>query len=522
MKNKAGRICNLLSFASRPYNFRPYQKFQKELPLKKISILVQAIKYFAKKFHPRSRTRKWILRVKRRKHFFRVRPLWKYFNSSLRLRVINQRIKQKLSTIHRRHRSKNRNVVVEHVQFSADVRMKLFLLFPRKIDRLGETKWQTPKRTSHRKITKNTMPNKSVSLYYKFQNSYPKPTLRPSLLPVKILEKSIQITPKTDIRSFSTRSAIAKKRLHVVHSYQKKLPRGWKTDYQFIAKYVKTKGSLTVRRQVVKRDKRNRRFGRVTGLHKTGRTKRYPFKRWEWRFPRWKNFPRLRMDQPANQWAGSNLFPYRLYRRPHQPYRRRKPWEQKKHKKLRLIRQKSKWGRLLRRSEFITLQNRYFQVYSQFYGLTSLTQLRAQNVHFRRSATLRHPKLSLALTHFNQQLDVSLCHLRLAPTLQMARLLIRQGYIRVNGEQIWTPRKKVQIWDLVQITAESDYFFGKYWSSRNKYQSRLYRQPQGRFKNIHPKKVVLPFGFSTRHSRITDLPRHDCLSWREFGRLLLI
>jgi ribosomal protein S4 len=110
-----------------------------------------------------------------------------------------------------------------------------------------------------------------------------------------------------------------------------------------------------------------------------------------------------------------------------------------------LIRQKSKWGRLLRRSEFITLQNRYFQVYSQFYGLTSLIQLRVQNLHFRRSATSRHSKLSLALTHFNQQLDVSLCHLRLAPTLQIARLLIHQGYIRVNGAQVWTPRKRVQV-----------------------------------------------------------------------------
>jgi hypothetical protein len=58
MRNKVGRICDLLSFASRPYNFRPYQKFQKELPFKKVPVLVQAIKYFAKKFHPRRRTRK--------------------------------------------------------------------------------------------------------------------------------------------------------------------------------------------------------------------------------------------------------------------------------------------------------------------------------------------------------------------------------------------------------------------------------------------------------------------------------
>ena len=75
----------------------------------------------------------------------------------------------------------------------------------------------------------------------------------------------------------------------------------------------------------------------------------------------------------------------------------------------------------------------------------SVTQLRSQNLHFRRSAASRHSKLSLTLTQLDQQLDVSLCRLRLAPTLQVARLLIRQGYIRVNGEQIRTPGKKVQV-----------------------------------------------------------------------------
>jgi hypothetical protein len=121
----------------------------------------------------------------------------------------------------------NRNVTIEQVQSSAGVRMKLFSLFPRKIDRLGETKWQTSKRTSYQVTTRNIMPNKSILPYYKFQNSYSSPTLHPSLLPAKTLKKSIQITPKTDTRSFSTRStAPAKKRLHVVHPYQKRLPRG--------------------------------------------------------------------------------------------------------------------------------------------------------------------------------------------------------------------------------------------------------------------------------------------------------
>lgn len=520
IRKKEGLIRELFSFALRSSNFGPYQKFQKKRPF-----IFRAIQYFYKKFR-RSRyssARKWITRTKKRNHFFRSRTPWKHFNRLLKLRVGNQRIKQKFSAIHRRHRSNNKNFMVAQVHSNANVRTKFFSLFSRKINWLGKTKRPPSKRTSQHKTTKIITPTKSISLDYKFQNPYPNPRPHVSLLPAKAIKKSIPITPKADIRSFSTWSAVpAKKRLHFSHSPPKRLPRGWKTDYHFIAKYVKTKGHLTVLRQITRRDKRNRRFGRITGSHKARRSKRYPFKRWKWRFPRWKNFPRLRMDAPANQWAGSDLFPYRLYRRPQQPYRRRKPWEQKKHKRLRLIRQKSKWGRLLRRSEFITLQNRYFQVYSQFYGLASLTQLRAQNLHFRRSAIARHPKLSLALTHFNQQLDVSLCRLHLAPTLQIARLLIRQGYIRVNGEQIWTPRKKVQVWDLVQITAESDYFFGKYWYSRNKYQRYLYRQPQGRFKNVHPQKVVLSFGFFTRHSRITDLPRHDRLSWREFGRLLLI
>jgi hypothetical protein len=34
--------------------------------------------------------------------------------------------------------------------------------------------------------------------------------------------------------------------------------------------------------------------------------------------------------------------------------------------------------------------------------------------------------------------------------------------------------------------------------------------------------MVLSFGFFTRYARISDLPRHGRLTWREFGRLLLI
>jgi hypothetical protein len=75
---------------------------------------------------------------------------------------------------------------------------------------------------------------------------------------------------------------------------------------------------------------------------------------------------------------------------------------------------------------------------------------------------------------------------------------------------------------LVQITLESDYFFGKYWYSRNKYQRHLFRQSRNRFKHVYPQKLTLPFGFFTWHPRVTDLPRFNLLSWREFGRLLLI
>jgi hypothetical protein len=74
----------------------------------------------------------------------------------------------------------------------------------------------------------------------------------------------------------------------------------------------------------------------------------------------------------------------------------------------------------------------------------------------------------------------------------------------------------------VQITRESDYWFGKYWYSRNTYHRYLYRRRLEKFKHVYPQKLVLPYGFFTRPPRVTDIPRGDRLSLREFGRLLLI
>jgi hypothetical protein len=57
-RNKVTLMRNLLSFASRPLNFRPYQKFQKKVPFKKLTFFLQAIKYRVKKFRRSCRARK--------------------------------------------------------------------------------------------------------------------------------------------------------------------------------------------------------------------------------------------------------------------------------------------------------------------------------------------------------------------------------------------------------------------------------------------------------------------------------
>jgi ribosomal protein S4 len=254
--------------------------------------------------------------------------------------------------------------------------------------------------------------------------------------------------------------------------------------------------------------------------------RRYGFKRWKFRFPKWKFRPRRYWNSSkssgVSDWQFLDISSYRLYRRPHQPYRRRKPWAVKKHKGLRLIYQKTQPGHLLEPKDRLVLQQRYSQVYTKFYGNTKLHQIKERALHFRRLAKRRCSKNAAALSWYELRLDVSLCRLNLAPTIKIARLLISQGYVRVNGTQILTPEKRLTAWDVVQITLQSTYFFGKYWYCRNRYQRYLFKHRSNNFTNTFQHKAVLPYGFFTRPPRLTDLPRRDKITWEEFGRLLLV
>jgi ribosomal protein S4 len=148
-------------------------------------------------------------------------------------------------------------------------------------------------------------------------------------------------------------------------------------------------------------------------------------------------------------------------------------------------------------------------VYTKFYGNMDLHHVRERALHFRRLAKTRLSKTAAALSWYELRLDVSLCRLKLAPTIKIARILIAQGYIRVNGTQIRTPEKRLAAWDVVQITVQSIYFFGKYWYSRNRYQRYLFRQRYNNFTNTFQHPAVLPYGVFTRTPRLTDLPRRD-------------
>jgi hypothetical protein len=100
--------------------------------------------------------------------------------------------------------------------------------------------------------------------------------------------------------------------------------------------------------------------------------------------------------------------------------------------------------------------------------------------------------------------------------------LIAQGYVRINGTQTLTSERRLAVWDVVQITLQSTYFFGKYWYSRNRYQRYLFKQRFNNVTNSFLHRAVLPYGFFTRPLHLIDLPRRDKITWEEFGRLLLI
>jgi ribosomal protein S4 len=428
----------------------------------------------------------------RRRTYRRMRPQWKHNSSSFKLRLLQLLRKQKLYAFSCKKPIKAPTTTFVQTPFSIAGYSHLTTC----VDHRSRLKTFS---LAMKPVNKVTPTLNSKNIYSKLPSTIQHEYFRSNLVTQKTFfllnNKSIQ--SKNVGRSFSTWARITPKK----RSYIRSLPRtAAKKTPPLSNKYI------TPQRRP----------------HFRVKKKPFTFKRWKWRFPRWKRFPRLKKSLPRIYWQTQDLFPYRLYRRPHQPYRHRKPWQQKKNIRLRLLRQKTKWGRLLRRSEFITLQRRYFQIYSNFYGPLKSRQLKKSALHFRRSSNPHHSNLTGALTWFDHHLDVALCRTRLAPTLKVARLLINQGYVRVNGVQTRNIHKRVQSWDLVQITLESDYFFGKYWYSRNKYQRHLYKQTKNRFKHVHPKKLILPFGFFTRYPRLTDLPRYDRLSWHEFGRLLLI
>ena len=488
--------------------------------------------------------RRFLLRnnytIKRR--YYRAKPGWKYPRRAILLRLPYSFKRSKSRYTSHRYWITSRTIKQTASFFRPSIQFKfLFLLNQkvllnreRKLRELDLTLIQRSNKILKTLINRNYQ-NQKTYLAQKATASLPKvgaKSLAPEKAEGKRISKRFELLTsplKKGTRGFSTLSRLIPKKIRRV---SRRVLRAHRTLPSFTDSRRRTKP----RPWVVKKSKRNpllhvkrkskwkdKKWASKTGTkHRNVKKFQRGFKRWKWRFPRWKRYPRLRGDWQPTRWQAMDLFPYRLYRRPHQPYRRRKPWQQKKHKRLRLLRQKTQRGRLLRRSEFLTLQKRYFQVYSNFYGHLTLRQLRKHALHFRNSSVSRTSRLSQALTWFDNRLDVTLCRLRLAPTLQIARLLVLQGYARINGDQVRIPEKRVSVWDLVQITLESEYFFGKYWYSRNRYQRHLYRQPRNRFKHVHPQKLVLPFGFLTRSPRLTDLPRYNRLSWQEFGRLLLI
>jgi ribosomal protein S4 len=81
----------------------------------------------------------------------------------------------------------------------------------------------------------------------------------------------------------------------------------------------------------------------------------------------------------------------------------------------------------------------------KFYGDAKLRQIKKCAAHFRRLTKTRCSKTVAALSWYELRLDVSLCRLKLAPTIKIARLLIAQGYVRINGTQTLTSERRLAV-----------------------------------------------------------------------------
>lgn len=247
---------------------------------------------------------------------------------------------------------------------------------------------------------------------------------------------------------------------------------------------------------------------------------------WKYRRSRWKRFEHYRRFSlwrwnNLGKWASFQLYPYKIYRRIHQPFRFSKAKQLKKNKWFRLLNKGQEQGFAINRQVRLRNQQLYTRLYSFFYGFSRPKQIAERSRHFLRLKGSTPHKRNIWLSWLERRLDVVLCRIRLAPTINVARILITRGYIWVNKKQETNPHKRVALWDVVEIN-RNNLAFLRYWYLRNRFQRHAFKYKGLGYRYFQKQKAALPFGFMVKNPFDLDVPKKDLTSVREVERLFLL
>jgi len=366
--------------------------------------------------------------------------------------------------------------------------------------------------------------------------------LRSSTLPVqknKVWRKKLSLWTQTiAARSLSRKKVywklfLAKWKKSTVSSFKKQEDRSKLSDFKkmYFSKNEKTLINWALRsksgqkRQSVAPAAPKKVYLRRLSYIKLGKKWKRKLRFWKYRRSRWKRFEHYRRFSTwrwnnLGKWASFQLYPYKVYRRIHQPFRFSKAKQLKKNRWFRLLNKGSEQGFAINRQVRLRNQQQYTKLYSFFYGFTRPKQIAERSRHFLHLKGSGPQKKNIWLSWLERRLDVVLCRMRLAPSITVARILITRGYIWINKKQEMNPQKRIQLWDVVEIN-KNDMSFLRFWYLRNRFQKHAYKYRNLRYRFFHSQKAALPFGFMIKHPFASDIPKKDLTSVAEVERLFL-
>ena len=248
---------------------------------------------------------------------------------------------------------------------------------------------------------------------------------------------------------------------------------------------------------------------------------------WKFRRIRWRKFERRQRipfrPRPLGLWSTFGIYPYKLYRRVHQPYRYRKAYRLKRNKAYYTLTKAVEAGGftgLWGANHRLRAHRIFSRVYRSFYGISKQKQVHQQFLRLQKISGGKRNKRNIGLSWFERKLDVTLCRIRLAPSVQFARMLIRRGYIWVNKKQVTTPHFRVAVWDLVEISKTFGAFV-RYWVIRQEIKRYAFKNKGLRYRFVFGQRSPLTFGFWTKEPFDLDVPEKDLMKIGMVERLFL-